>query len=65
MENMFKVKGMNCSHCKANVERAVSAVEGVTSAEADLATGTLRVEGTADREKIAAAITAAGYDCIG
>ena len=67
-ENMgitFKVKGMNCNHCKANVERAVSAVEGVTLAEADLASGTLRVEGEVDREKIAGAITAAGYECTG
>ena len=62
MENVFKVKGMNCSHCKANVERAAAAVEGVTLAEADLATGTLRVEGTADRKAVIEAITAAGYE---
>ena len=63
MENVFKVKGMNCSHCKANVERAAKSVEGVTSAEADIAGGTLRVEGDAAAERIIEAVTAAGYEC--
>ena len=64
MGTIFKVKGMNCSHCKANVERAASSVNGVTMAEADIATGTLRIEGTADREAVIAAIKEAGYDCM-
>ena len=63
METVFKVKGMTCSHCKANVERAAAAVDGVTLAEADPASGTLHVEGTATREAVIAAVTAAGYDC--
>lgn len=57
----FTVEGMMCNHCKANVERAVAAIEGVTSVEADLASGLVTVEGTATPEAIAAAITERGY----
>lgn len=64
MGTIYKVKGMTCNHCKANVERAVAAVDGVTSAEANLTTGTVHVEGTAESDKIIAAITAAGYEYI-
>ena len=34
---------MNCSHCKACVEKAVMALDGVISAEADVASKELRV----------------------
>jgi copper ion binding protein len=33
----LKVEGMSCGHCKASVEKAVSAVEGVLKVEVDLA----------------------------
>ena len=63
MGTVYKVKGMTCNHCKANVERAAAAVEGVTSAVADPASGTLRVEGDVPAERIIEAVSAAGYDC--
>ena len=34
---------MSCSHCKACVEKAVRILEGVVSAEADVASKELRV----------------------
>lgn len=40
----YRVNGMNCSHCKACVEKAVKALDGVISAEADVAKKELRVE---------------------
>ena len=40
----YRVNGMNCSHCKACVEKAVRALDGVISAEADVAKKELRVE---------------------
>ena len=64
MKNCFKIKGMMCNHCKANVERALSAVEGVTSVEVDLAAGTARVEGTFDPETIIATIRQLGYEYV-
>ena len=39
----YRVNGMNCSHCKACVEKAVRALDGVISAEADVAKKELRV----------------------
>ena len=63
MGKTFKVKGMSCSHCKANVEKAVAAVEGVTSVTVDLASGTVEVQGDAEAAKVIEAVTAAGYDC--
>lgn len=30
-ENVFKIKGMTCQHCVANVTKAINAVEGVSA----------------------------------
>lgn len=62
-ERVYAVKGMMCNHCKANVERVISAVGGVESVEVDLADGIARVEGAADSGEIIAAVTCAGYEC--
>lgn len=62
-EKVYAVKGMMCNHCKANVERVISAVEGVESVEADLAEGIARVEGAASADAVIAAVVSAGYEC--
>ena len=64
-ETILKIDGMMCNHCKANVERGLSQVEGVTSVEVDLAAGTAHVEGTFDPKKIIAAIDRLGYEYVG
>jgi len=38
------VEGMSCGHCKNAVEKAVSALPGVVSAEVDLAAKTLTIK---------------------
>ncbi len=43
MEKRMLVEGMKCMHCKAGVEQALKAVEGVTEAEADLETKAVRI----------------------
>lgn len=63
MGKTFKIKGMSCSHCKANVEKAITAVEGVESVTVDLQSGTADVQGNVAPEAIEAAVTAAGYEC--
>lgn len=63
MGKSFKIKGMSCSHCKANVEKAIAAVEGVTSVTVDLQSGTADVQGDVAPEAVVAAVTAAGYEC--
>lgn len=35
-KKIFAVSGMKCVHCKANVENAIQALDGVTSVEANI-----------------------------
>lgn len=62
---IYKVKGMACAHCKATVEKAVSALEGVESVAVDLSGGTAAVSGDASPDKVTEAITLAGFEVVG
>ena len=57
----YNVSGMSCAACSARVEKAVSAVPGVTACSVSLLTNSMGVEGTADAQSIVAAVEAAGY----
>lgn len=57
----YNVKGMTCAACSARVEKAVSAVEGVTSCSVNLLTNSMLVEGTASDSMIIKAVKNAGY----
>ena len=57
----YAVSGMSCAACSARVEKAVSAVPGVTACSVNLLTGSMGVEGTASNEQIVAAVERAGY----
>lgn len=61
MKTMF-VEGMMCPRCKARVEKALSAIEGV-KAEANIATKTVDITFTGDitDKQLVAAVTDAGY----
>lgn len=63
-ESTYTVKGMTCSHCVASVTDEVGEISGVQSVDVDLTTG--RVTVTSDEplpvEKVAAAVTEAGYE---
>ena len=52
---------MSCAACSARVEKAVSAVPGVTSCSVSLLTNSMGVEGTASAEAVVSAVQAAGY----
>jgi copper chaperone len=59
----YSVPGMHCGHCKEAVEREVSAVAGVESADADLESKLVTVKGASvSDEAVRAAIEEAGYD---
>lgn len=60
----LKVKGMACPHCKASVEKAVAAVEGVEAVEASLADACATVRGTANVADLQKAIEAAGFEVV-
>lgn len=52
---------MSCAACSTRVEKAVSAVPGVTSCSVSLLTNSMGVEGTASEAEIIRAVTNAGY----
>lgn len=57
----YCVTGMSCAACAARVEKAVSAVPGVTSVSVSLLTNAMGVEGTAADGEIIRAVQDAGY----
>ncbi len=60
----YIVTGMSCAACSARVERAVSAVPGVTECSVNLLTNSMTVEGTATESAIIAAVENAGYGAV-
>ena len=58
----YRVNGMNCSHCKACVEKAAFALEGVVYAEANVAKKELVIEGSVDESALKTAIEEAGFE---
>ncbi len=57
----YNVTGMSCAACSSRVEKAVSALEGVTACSVSLLTNSMGVEGTATEAEIVAAVEKAGY----
>ena len=57
----YNVTGMSCAACQARVEKAVSAVPGVTACAVSLLTNSMGVEGDASPEAIVRAVENAGY----
>jgi copper chaperone CopZ len=58
----YQVTGMTCGHCAQAVTSEVSAIDGVTDVQVDVASG--RVEVTGDgvtEEAVRAAVDEAGY----
>jgi Cu+-exporting ATPase len=62
----FEVRGMSCASCVTHVEKALLATEGVRSANVNLAAERVDVALSPDArvEKIAQAVTAAGYEPV-
>lgn len=59
---MYIVEGMTCDHCRVAVAQEVSALDGVTAVDVDLASGRLSVTGPGiDDAAVAAAVVEAGY----
>ncbi|MCQ2595874.1 MAG: heavy metal translocating P-type ATPase [Treponemataceae bacterium] len=57
----YEVSGMSCAACSARVEKAVSAVEGVSKCSVNLLTNSMTVEGSAPSQTIIQAVQKAGY----
>lgn len=65
MKKVMQINGMSCEHCKARVEKALNAIEGV-EAKVDLkqknATVTLKAE--VSDEVLKNAVSEAGYEVV-
>ena len=61
----FRINGMMCNHCKANVEKALANIEGVTGVRVELGEGMAYIEGkNVERERVIATIRELGYEYI-
>ena len=60
----YKVKGMMCVHCQANVEKGLASLPGVEKVTVDLAKGTALVEGNVDDQAVIDKITELGYQFV-
>lgn len=65
MEQILKVEGMMCPHCKARVESVCKEIAGVSDAVVDLQAKQVTVTGNVSRDTLAQAITKAGYEVVG
>ena len=62
----FQVQGMSCGHCVNSVQSEVSAIDGVTAVDVDLATGQVTVTSDTpiDAVAVTAAVEEAGYEVV-
>ncbi len=60
----LKVEGIRCNHCKANIEKAISALPTVSKVTVDITSGIVEVEGNAPRETIAQTIEELGFKVV-
>ena len=61
-EMKVKVGGMNCNHCKINVETGLKRVSGIEYAVADIINGEVKIKGShLDPELIKTAVEDLGY----
>ena len=58
----YKVDGMACNHCKANVEKAISGVTGVEKVEVDLSKGIAYVTGRHEAASLVEAVRNIGFE---
>ncbi|MCR5490631.1 MAG: heavy metal translocating P-type ATPase [Bacilli bacterium] len=66
MKKKFEVNGMMCAACQANVDRAVSKLDGVNTVNVSLLAKNMVVdfdEEKVDDQTIIGAVTSAGYGC--
>jgi copper chaperone len=57
----LSIEGMTCSHCQSAVKQALERVEGVETAEVDLARGIATIQGEAVQASLIAAVEEEGY----
>ncbi len=61
MEQIFTVSGMSCGHCEKAITQALQQVDPQAQVQIDRTAQQVRVESTHDRQALAQAISAEGY----
>ena len=51
MKSKFKIKGLDCANCAAELERAINKIEGINSASISFMTEKLEIEYDESRKK--------------
>jgi uncharacterized membrane protein YraQ (UPF0718 family)/copper chaperone CopZ len=65
MQKSFRINGMMCNHCKANVEKALANIKGVTAVRVELAEGRAFIDGeNFSAKEIIDTIRELGYEYI-
>ena len=66
MNKTMKIEGMMCAHCTGRVEKALSAIDGVSAVEMSLEgkSATLTLSKDVDNQVLTAAVTEAGYEVV-
>lgn len=57
----YKIDGMRCNKCKANVEKVLSNIKGVTAINVDLSKGVAEVSGNVNEKEIQEAVSSIGF----
>ncbi|MBP3597267.1 MAG: heavy-metal-associated domain-containing protein [Clostridia bacterium] len=52
MKTKFKIKGIDCANCAAELERAIQKMEGITSASLSFMAERLEIEYECEKEEI-------------
>lgn len=67
MQTVYTVTGMTCAHCARSVTEELTELAGVTDVAVDVPTGAVTVSSTGElaKDKIAAAVSEAGYQLVG
>ena len=66
MNKTMKIEGMMCAHCTGRVEKALSAIDGVSAVEMSLEgkSATLTLSKDVDNQVLIDAVTEAGYEVV-
>ncbi len=66
MKKTMKIEGMMCAHCTGRVEKALSAVDGVSAVEMSLEgkSATLTLSKDVENQVLTDAVTQAGYEVV-
>ena len=66
MNKTMKIEGMMCAHCTGRVEKALSAIDGVSAVEMSLEgkSATLTLSKEVDNQVLTDAVTQAGYEVV-